>query len=322
MSRPGAPRTSVVMSAYNDRDRVEQAVVSILGQTFRDLELIVVNDGSSDGSAELLDGLAASDARMRVIHQDNTGLTRALIRACAEARGEFIARQDADDWSDPERIADQLALIESDERIGFVSCSTRYVGPGGEPLMTVSRSQDPRIATTGLLHDRQGPPAHGSVMFRRSLYLQVGGYRDPFHFSQDSDLWLRMASHAWVAYLPEVRYVALREVESTSGSQRPSQRRFGELSQACSSARLAGRSEQPFLEEASQLAAQLRQRGGSITGSRSASSAAAYLLGSQLTRNGDTRGRVYLWQVLRSQPWHWKAWVRLCQSLLIPRRVG
>jgi glycosyltransferase involved in cell wall biosynthesis len=310
------------MSAYNDRDRVEQAIASVLEQTFRDLELIVVNDGSSDGSAELLDRLAASDARMRVIHQDNAGLTRALIRACGEARGEFIARQDADDWSYPERITEQLALIESDERIGFVSCATLYVGPAGEPLMTVSRPQDPRIATAGLLRDRQGPPAHGSVMFRRALYLQVGGYRDQFHFSQDSDLWLRMAELAWVACLPEVRYIALKEVASISGVQRPTQKRFGHLSEACSLARREGRSEEPHLHDANRLAAHVRLGGGACAGTRADSDAAAYLLGSQLTRNGDPRGRTYLWQVLRSQPWHWKAWIRMGQSLLSPRRGG
>ncbi len=321
MNDLSVPRVSVVMSAYNDRDRLEAAVAGILGQSFEDLELIVVDDGSTDGSGALLDELADSDGRMRVIHQANSGLTRALIRGCAEARGEYIARHDSDDWSHSERIAEQVALIESDAQIGFVSCPTEYVGPGGEALMTVSRPTDSVLATQGLLHERQGPPAHGSVLFRRSLYMRVGGYRDAFHFSQDSDLWLRMAALARIAYLPEVRYVALREVDSTSGAQRPRQRRFGELSQACSSARLAGISEEPILEEARRLSAQLRQPGAGGTEHRIAADAAAYLLGSQLTRNRDSRARRYLWQVLRSRPWHWKAWVRLLQSFVTQRTV-
>src|SRR5690606_33864835 len=152
--------------------RVERAVRSILDQTFRDLELIVIDDGSGDGTGDALDRVAAADQRMRVIHQDNTGLTRALIRGCAEARGEFIARQDADDWSQPLRIAEQVALMDTDPGLGFVSCATRYVGPIDEPLCVIERSTDSAKASDGLSQHRQGPPAHGSVLFRAALYRQ------------------------------------------------------------------------------------------------------------------------------------------------------
>src|SRR5262245_247849 len=119
-----SPKVSVVLSVYNNADTVVVAVESIQRQTLMDWEFIVVNDGSNDESPRILDELAAADSRIQVIHQENTGLTRALIRGCSEARGEYIARLDADDVSLPERLAEQAALLDSDSRIGFVSCWT------------------------------------------------------------------------------------------------------------------------------------------------------------------------------------------------------
>jgi glycosyltransferase involved in cell wall biosynthesis len=311
-----SPRVSVVMGVHNDADRVENAVSSILQQTFADLELIVVNDGSHDESGSLLDRLAATDDRLRVIHQENAGLTQALIRGCAEAKGEFIARQDSDDWSHPKRLAEQVALIEADEGIGFVSCPTQYVGPRGEPLMVISRSADSEQATRGLREERQGPPAHGSVLFKRSLYALVGGYRPQFYFAQDSDLWLRMAEHARIAYLAEIRYVHLRETESTSGAQRPTQRQFGEIGQLCRQARKRGTGEDELLARAAQLTATITSsRGASNSAAKEAVADAAYFIGSQLVANGDRRARPYLLEAIGLRPWHWKAWIRLAQSL-------
>lgn len=316
------PRVSAVMSVHNDAQRVESAVRSILGQTFRDLELIVIDDGSTDATPEVLDRLAREDGRLRVVRQDNTGLTRALIRGCELARGEFIARQDSDDWSHPQRIAEQVALLDSDPGIGFVSCAVRYVGPEDEPLCVVSRSTDSVQATEGLLQRRQGPPAHGSVMFRRSVYTQAGGYRAPFHFAQDSDLWLRMAEITRIGYLADVRYHHRKDARSTSGAARAAQKRFGELGHLCRRARQAGEQEAPWLAEAEALAQRVRA-GLAQTPSerRDALADAQYLIGAMLVVNRDARARDYLVQAIRQRPLRPKTWVRLGQSLLTGRRV-
>ena len=300
------------MSVRDDVARLPVAVASVLSQDFRDLEFIVIDDGSTDGSGELLDRLAVEDPRLRVVHQENSGLTRALARGCELARGEFIARQDSDDRSRPGRIGAQVALLDGDARVGFVSCATQYVGPEGEALSEVTRPADAQAATDALMHHRQGPPAHGSVMFRRSLYQQVGGYRPVFRYAQDSDLWLRMVEQAMYACVPQVLYEHRKEVSSTSGAQRPAQRRFGELGHLCRQARAEGRAETPYLEEAERLSAQVAASPGRED--RSAAAAAAYLLGSQLLRNGNPRARDYLWQAVRLHPWHWRAWLRLAQS--------
>ena len=314
------PRVSVVMGVYNDSMRVETAVRSILGQSFRDLELITIDDGSSDRTAEVLAELAASDLRLRVVHQDNAGLTKALIHGCAEARGEFIARQDSDDWSHPRRMAEQIALLDADERIGFVSCATQYLGPKDEALCVVARPVDSERATQGLLQWREGPPAHGSVMFRRALYEAVGGYRPQFHYAQDSDLWLRMAECAWIGYVPEVRYVHRKEASSTSGVARAAQRRFGELGHLCRKARLAGDSEQPWLDEADALSASVRAGVAQTPAQkRRALADANYLLGAQLAVNCNSAARNYLWRSIQQVPWRIKPWLRLGQSLLTGR---
>ncbi|MFT3807423.1 glycosyltransferase family 2 protein [Arenimonas sp.] len=315
----GTPRVSVVMSVYNDVERVESAVRGILGQTLRELELIVIDDGSSDGSGELLDRLANEDPRLRVIHQQNAGLTRSLVLGCNEARGEFIARQDSDDWSHPSRLEEQAKLLESDARVGFVSCTTQYVGPDDEHLSITSRPSDPETATRGLLGpERLGPPAHGSVMFRKTLYDEVGGYRPEFHFAQDSDLWLRMGMKSRIAYLPDVRYTYRQQIRSTSGRFRSAQQRFGELGQDCLRARQLGLPEDGYLEQARQLTERLRSGGDAVPADNQAIEL-QYLLGSQLVRNRDARAVAYLRQVVRSRPWHWKAWIRLMQAVIIPK---
>jgi hypothetical protein len=312
-----SPVVSVVMSVHNDERHVQAAVEGVLAQTFVDFELIVIDDGSTDGTAGILRALAERDPRLQVHRQANSGLTPALIHACGLARGEFIARQDSDDASHPFRLDQQLHLIRSDARIGFVSCWTEYVGPDDEFLLVVERDVDPELATRKLLHERQGPPAHGSVMFRRELYRRVGGYRPQFRFAQDSDLWLRMAEQAWIAYVPRVLYTYRRSLGGASGARRPLQKRLGQLGHDCQRARMEERSEAPYLAEAERLS----ECPPEVDRDHRALGAAAYWLGSQLARNGDwRRASGYLRQAISCDPMLWRAWLQLAHASI--RGVG
>ena len=302
------------MSVYNDAVRLPTAIESIMQQSYRDWELIVIDDGSTDGTGGKLDQLAEGDSRLCVVHQANTGLTRALIRGCEMAQGRYIARQDADDVSHAERLARQVELLDGNDQIGFVSCWTQYVGPENEPLETLTRPEAPAEATRRLLEERLGPPAHGSVMFRKSLYEHVGGYRAEFYFGQDSDLWLRMAERSQIAYVPQTLYAYRRAVESISGAMRSNQKRFGELGHACRRARRKDESEAPFLEQASRLANEVRARRAYGRSNWDDVIRIQYLIGSQLAVRGDGRARRYLWRVVRKCPWHWRAWARLLQA--------
>jgi len=310
------PLLTVVMSCFNDVQCVEQSIRSIQQQTLRRWELIAINDGSTDQTGLMLDRLASEDSRIRVIHQVNSGLTAALIRGCCESKADVIARQDADDVSHPDRLALQFALLASNPKLGFVSCYANYVGPEGEFLSTVIRSPDHAVATTELLNQRIGPPAHGTVTFRRSTYEQVGGYRLPFYYAQDADLWLRMAEVSLIGYVPVPLYDFRWHPGSITGSGRSIQREFGLLGQRCRNARNQGEDESLLLAEVESLKtraiAERNDRRDRTTNQASMN----YQIGSQLVQNRDPRARRYLKNVLTASPLHWKAWIRLAQSYL------
>jgi len=304
------------MSVYNDATHLPRAVASVLAQTWTDFEFLIIDDGSTDSTPILLHDIAQSDHRVRIITQANSGLTQALIRGCVEARGELIARQDADDWSEPCRFGEQVALLNSDPLVGFVSCTTQYVGPNDEPLEIVSRTDPPTEATRKLVDERMGPPAHGSVMFRRSVYEAVGGYRPQFYFAQDSDLWLRIAEHSLIAYVQRCLYYARRDPSSVSGRMGRLQRAFGELGQQCRAERQSGRSESAFLAAAQKLcdtAKSKRHKKGSWRNQ----SSMAYLIGAMLRAHGDRRALGYFLRAVMFNPFNWRAWLRI----LIPKFV-
>src|SRR6266404_8121857 len=132
-----SPDISVVMGVYNGEARLRETIDSILSQQDVSLEFIIVDDGSTDQTSQILEDYARHDSRVKLIQQENQGLTRALITGCAAARGKYIARQDAGDISLPNRLARQLAFIERHPDAAFVSCGTRFVGPKGEQLYEV-----------------------------------------------------------------------------------------------------------------------------------------------------------------------------------------
>ena len=118
------PDISVVMSVYNGATRLRETVDSVLSQQGVSLEFIIVDDGSTDQSSEILKEYVEADARVDLIRQENRGLTRALITGCAQAKGRYIARQDAGDISLPGRLKKQQDVLESDPTGSFVSCGT------------------------------------------------------------------------------------------------------------------------------------------------------------------------------------------------------
>lgn len=301
------PRLSIVMSVYNGADSLQGTVESVLSQEGVDLEFIVVNDGSTDASGSLLDGLAAQDARVRVIHQENLGLTRALIRGCALARGKFIARQDCGDLSLPGRLRDELRAMESRAEVAFVSCGTRFVGPQGELLYDVAISEEESNAGLLTLHARRlrGPSHHGSTLFRRDLYERVGGYREQFYFAQDIDLWTRIAEHGPHIALPAFLYQARFVPSSISGRYRKRQIECARIILECARLRRAGLSEAPAIARANLI----RPDGGSAGASEIAS--ALYFVGACLRERGDPRARQYFREALRAQPLHLKSALRL-----------
>ena len=318
-SRPAGtvPEVSVVMGVYNDADTLQAALDSILAQEGIALEFIVVDDGSTDGSAAILDAAAQKDVRLKVVHKSNEGLTRALIDGCAMALAPWIARQDADDESRPGRLTALLDLARRHPEAVMLSSSVQYVGPNGERLFRMSRPADPIRARRQLLDEKGGPPAHGSVMFSRTAYRAVGGYRACFYFGQDSDLWLRLAERGGVAYAEPVFYDYRLSPGAISGASRSLQRKFGRWGQACRRARAAGRSEEPWLRAAARLTDQIRS--GRVAKSRSRDRALGlYHVGCLLERADPDEARAYFRLALAVDP----LCIRARFKLLRLRRPG
>jgi len=206
------PLVSVVLSVRNGAADLPKAVDTILAQTFGDFELIAINNGSTDGTAAVLDGLR--DPRVRVVHQDDMGLAAALNRGIALARGRYVARQDHDDWAKPTRLEKQVAFLEGNPDCALVGTRAE-IWVGDE---RTGRVHDHPIRDADLQFDLlfDNPFVHSSMMLRKSALDEVGGYstdrlRQP---PEDYELWSRLARRYEVANLPE-RLTIYREVPSS-----------------------------------------------------------------------------------------------------------
>lgn len=201
------PPISVLLAVHNGAATLLASVRSVLTQTFRDFELLVIDDGSTDETPALLRSVA--DQRLRVLHNErNLGLTRSLNRGLREARGAWIARQDADDLSAPDRFARQWEHVQKHPRTALLgSCGWR-IDTSGRP--TGSNDLPLTPLAIGWASATDNPFLHTSVLFSREAALAEGGYDETFSICQDFALWSRLAQRHPVANLPE-RLVAMRE---------------------------------------------------------------------------------------------------------------
>ncbi|HUR82859.1 MAG TPA: glycosyltransferase [Thermoanaerobaculia bacterium] len=304
---------SVVLSVYNGAEHLAETLDSILAQTERDFELIVVDDGSTDATPAILQSYAGRDGRVHILRQENRGLTRALIAGCAVARGAYIARHDTGDTSHPERLAKQRRMLDASPELAFVSCATQYVGPEGEPLW-ITRPSGAAMRPAHILGGAtllDGPTHHGSVVFRRDAYERAGGYRAAFRYGQDFDLWYRLAAEGKFQSTADVLYVARITPESISGTARAEQELLASLSSAALEARTRGESDDAILVCAAQV--QPVRSGGT----RRSRAAGLYLVGEALRRNRDPRAKRYLRRAIATWPFSPRAWLRMAQSLIL-----
>lgn len=303
-----SPDISVVMSVYNGAAHLRETLDSILAQEGVAFELIVVNDGSTDQSAKILEEYATRDKRVRVLQQENQGLTKSLIRGCSEARGKYIARHDAGDVSLPDRLMKQMNCFVANVDAALVSCGTHFVGPNKEHLYDVS--PEPAAATTRLLslnlNEIRGPSHHGSTLFSKELYDKVGGYRSSFYVAQDLDLWIRLAENGTHVVLPEILYQSLVDVVSISGLHRREQIQTAKLILDCARRRRNGLSEAPALERAGGIGPPFKRYNN-----RRARARALYFIGVCLKERKNPMAPDYFKRALRAYPLHLKSVARL-----------
>lgn len=193
------PEVSVLLPVYNAERTVEAAIASILSQSFEDFELLIINDGSTDGSSRIIRTFA--DGRIRIIDRpSNGGLISALNDGIREARAELVARQDADDASAADRLGRQVAAFSGNPRIGAVGTALQLVRSGKVLSRQWSYPQTPELARWQALF--KTPVAHSAVMYRRETVLRVGGYLEEFKYAEDYELWSRLIEVADIISLP------------------------------------------------------------------------------------------------------------------------
>lgn len=203
MNQP--PAISVILPVYNAEAYVREAVESILAQSFTDFELIIINDGSTDGSGAILRELAALDARIVLVERPNGGLVSALNKGLEIARADLIARMDADDVSMPERFALQHARMVQEPELAVLGSFMRNMDKIGNIIGLDKYLLTPKATARHV--ERGCPVAHATVIMRREAVLKAGGYRKAFSHAEDYDLWLRMIDLGYAfASLPQPLY--------------------------------------------------------------------------------------------------------------------
>jgi glycosyltransferase involved in cell wall biosynthesis len=205
---------SVLLPVRNGMPYLPQAIESLLAQTYSNLEIIVIDDGSSDETPQYL--RSRLDSRLKCLSTDaksGSGIANALNLGIAHSRGEFVARQDADDISRPDRIERQVEYLRNNLSIDVVATQAEYIDESG------GVTENSWTREVRLLHDPAGSPQqlaellpltccliHGTVVIRRSVLQQVGGYDRRFEWAEDYDLWLRLLPEHRIAKIPERLY--------------------------------------------------------------------------------------------------------------------
>jgi glycosyltransferase involved in cell wall biosynthesis len=218
-----APTVSVLMSVYSGGRYLKPCLDSLLAQTLRDVEFVIVDDGSKDDSPAVLREYAARDARIKLTVRPNKGLTKTLNECVAGARGEFLARMDCDDVCYPDRFEKQVAFLRANPD---VVCAGGYFDLIDEETRRITTLRPP---TGDAEIQRQVLKGHGAIchpaaMIRASALRRIGGYCEDFKTAQDIDLWLRLGEVGKLANLPTpVLKFRLHET-SVSESKRHEQR--------------------------------------------------------------------------------------------------
>ena len=212
------PLVSVVMPVFNGEKHLAEAIESILAQTFADFELVIVDDGSQDKSAEIIRSYVERDERIHLVQiAENGGEAAARNRGLAAAKGFYVAGMDCDDISLPERLWKQVKFMEDHPDIGAVGVHSRVVSEDLKPIYI----REPVQGHANILLDCfiGVPFQHAALMMKRHLVLEVGGYDQTLVYSTDRDLMTGLMGRTRFANIPEILYVYRRhEGQLTSHS--------------------------------------------------------------------------------------------------------
>ncbi len=209
-----APLVTVLVPVYNAEKYLSQALESIINQTYKNLEILIINDGSTDNSHNIILEFAARDKRIKYITQKNQGVARTLRLGVEQAQGLLIRRHDADDMSLPHAIEEQVSFLLSHPEAGAVATQQCHITENGKiaPHKRLPRDEwfegkpYKELTINDFKTDKAAPIVHGTVMFYKDLALKAGNYRPQFLVAEDYDLWLRIMDYKKIYILHSCTY--------------------------------------------------------------------------------------------------------------------
>lgn len=221
------PAISVAMSVYNGERFLALAIDSVLAQDFADFEFLILDDGSTDGSAAIIRHYADKDARIRPTLRENRGLVASLNEIIDQARAPIVARMDADDICLPDRFSKQIGFLARYPDYGVVGTWTEDIDAAGRPYHLAGK-EHPETHEAFLAAIENGWPllCHPAAMFRRDVVRSVGGYHGAFRHCEDYDLWLRLAGVTKLASIPE-RLLRYRHYDNQVSSRHATEQQIG-----------------------------------------------------------------------------------------------
>lgn len=227
---------SVVLPVFNGGKYLDEAITSIRNQKFNNFELIILNDGSTDQSIEVIKKHASVDPRIVVVDRENKGLVETLNEGVRLAKADFIARMDADDIAMPDRLRTQIAYLHAHPECVCVGSDIEIMDDKGRKLVVWSQLQTDAAIQSGALKGH-GTICHPSAMFRKDAFVRCGGYRAEMYPAEDLDLWLRLGEVGSLANVDQVllRYrmqpASISSKAARDGRQRDAAKRASD--QAC-----------------------------------------------------------------------------------------
>lgn len=194
---------SVLMPVFNAERYLATAIESVLAQSVRDFQFVIVDDGSRDRSPEILRSYAARDRRIHIVTQPNKGVAGSLNAGLAQCTGGLVFRMDADDVALPERFATQIAGMERHPECVALGSAVVFTDSEARPLKLYRPRLLPEEIEAELLDGNGGALVHPAVVFRRQAVLACGGYREEYDFIEDLDLFVRLLAHGELRNLPD-----------------------------------------------------------------------------------------------------------------------
>lgn len=220
------PSVTVLMSVYNGATYLREAIKSILSQSYKDFEFIIIDDGSTDDSLKIIESFAQSDNRIYFESHENCGLPTSLNKGLRLAKGTYIARQDADDISLPYRLQKQIEFFHNHTDAVLVFGGLQFIDKNGRVEGTLTPGIADELIPWHLLFTNC-VLGHGQVMFRKEAVLALGGYDVQYKYGQDYELWSRLVRQYTIHSIPDILFQYRRHENNISNAHYGIQQAFG-----------------------------------------------------------------------------------------------